>query len=543
MGDFDLDFFDLLGEAMDGAPIDFGSASEGQFTDGVPTAPVVAADAAPDALITAYQNGTFDPATASPADLEAIASQLGIPLPSQAPQFTAFSGDVNAPLGSGGSASEGQFTGAGDAPLAGADLPTMQQLEAELKDPVLKNVFYDTSTQTLRAADGSEVKPGSDTWNSIKAAVAKVDNLLGSNLGKLGGVAALGGLGVGLGRLLAGGAPTFKPPVPPPPTPQVAAGQQALLAALNGTTGGLPGAGGTSSADASIAAALLRNPQAVAAILGQPGLLGPGASGAADLGSTVSYGLAGQRNVAQGLSDAAARELITGAQQAPQESLLRMQALGMLPNLLDPSVAAVLSKDPLALASYVQAYNAVTNPASNPMLEQQFAKEERELRNGLYRDLGPGYETSTPGIQALQELQQKHDALRANDARAQATTYATLTQGRENAAQNVRQTAVQQNTGITQGVGRTPLGTTGTSLNSIVPTFPLLGIDQTNTDRSTQQTIANQAAIAAFNSQAASKAALANSVGSVFGNAAGGLGGGGFKVTKNADGSTSLSMA
>jgi hypothetical protein len=48
----------------------------------------------------------------------------------------------------------------------------------------------------------------------------------------------------------------------------------------------------------------------------------------------------------------------------------------------------------------------------DPGLESQLGNQEQTLREKLQQQFGPGYETSTPGIQALQEFQKSADSLR-----------------------------------------------------------------------------------------------------------------------------------
>lgn len=48
----------------------------------------------------------------------------------------------------------------------------------------------------------------------------------------------------------------------------------------------------------------------------------------------------------------------------------------------------------------------------SPALERELADEERVMREALSQKLGPNYETSTPGIQSLSEMRERHSALR-----------------------------------------------------------------------------------------------------------------------------------
>jgi hypothetical protein len=58
----------------------------------------------------------------------------------------------------------------------------------------------------------------------------------------------------------------------------------------------------------------------------------------------------------------------------------------------------------------------------SPALESEMANQEKIMREGLSRKLGTGYETTTPGIQALGEFQQKQGLLREESRRGELTS-------------------------------------------------------------------------------------------------------------------------
>lgn len=66
----------------------------------------------------------------------------------------------------------------------------------------------------------------------------------------------------------------------------------------------------------------------------------------------------------------------------------------------------------------------------DPSVERQLEEDERTLRNQLYRDLGQGYELSTPGQKALQDFRESAQALRYAISRGEMTSSEALSQSR-----------------------------------------------------------------------------------------------------------------
>lgn len=77
----------------------------------------------------------------------------------------------------------------------------------------------------------------------------------------------------------------------------------------------------------------------------------------------------------------------------------------------------------------------------DPALERSLAQGEEELRNTLASQLGTGYETSTPGIQALDEFRTSAEILRAGARTGQLTLAEQLGITREQQAQFRRGTS------------------------------------------------------------------------------------------------------
>ncbi len=148
------------------------------------------------------------------------------------------------------------------------------------------------------------------------------------------------------------------------------------------------------------------------------GLLGAGAIGAAGMG--VGRALAGptpnaptpslapgspvlaqgQNTVAQMLADQAQREAAYQAEQAPGYQGIRRQAMTLIPGQLNP-VTVENYQDPIQ-AGIAQELRATMAGQSNPMVEDQIRKDFGVLQNTMFRRLGPDWELSQPGQEALQ---------------------------------------------------------------------------------------------------------------------------------------------
>ena len=67
----------------------------------------------------------------------------------------------------------------------------------------------------------------------------------------------------------------------------------------------------------------------------------------------------------------------------------------------------------------------------SPTLEREIEGGANALRERLVRQLGPGWETSTPGIQAMREFEAQAEALREAERRDQLTTAESLALARQ----------------------------------------------------------------------------------------------------------------
>jgi len=77
----------------------------------------------------------------------------------------------------------------------------------------------------------------------------------------------------------------------------------------------------------------------------------------------------------------------------------------------------------------------------DPALEKDLGVQEQELRNQLTAQFGPGYETSTPGIQALEEFRRTAEILRSGARTGQLTLAEQLGITREQQNQFSRQSS------------------------------------------------------------------------------------------------------
>lgn len=179
---------------------------------------------------------------------------------------------------------------------------------------------------------------------------------------------------------------------------------------------------------------------------------------------------------------------------------------------------------------------------SDPALEREMRQATEILRNQLFQAGGPGYELSTPGIEALTKLAESQAIQRYMDRQNTLGNLSSLELARRqfnlqfpeqratsqfNRALNLsdfgerrRQAGLNERVQLTN-LGRTPLPQITAGLNSLVPVSALTGLDSAEADRRFQQGLNTQVALENFRSEQASNAALANSISSLFGTGAG----------------------
>lgn len=115
---------------------------------------------------------------------------------------------------------------------------------------------------------------------------------------------------------------------------------------------------------------------------------------------------------------------ITGITQTEEETARRAQESEITRLLGERSLAALKGELPV-----------------DPALEKDLQTQEQELRNNLTSRFGPGYETSTPGIQALEEFRRTSEILRSGARTGQLTLAEQLGITREQQQQFSRQSS------------------------------------------------------------------------------------------------------
>lgn len=116
--------------------------------------------------------------------------------------------------------------------------------------------------------------------------------------------------------------------------------------------------------------------------------------------------------------------IITGITQRAEETAKRAQSAEIERLLGERSLAALRGELPV-----------------DPALEKDLEVQEQELRNQLTAQFGPGYETSTPGIQALEEFRRTSEILRSGARTGQLTLAEQLGITREQQEQFRRQSS------------------------------------------------------------------------------------------------------
>ena len=314
----------------------------------------------------------------------------------------------------------------------------------------------------------------------------------------------LGGAGIGTSALLAGGGGE-RPTIQAGPSPEQAVGREALGRALTvpqgalaldralGVEGPAAGPGGEMFFD-------LDTGQIV------PG----GPTGAEALEAIVRRNLAGQGALSQFLAEAAQREVGAEREQTGAERLLRLTALTDVPLFMggyERDATRALLEDRLG--------RALRGEFSSPALERRLGETERTLRGGLFRQLGSGYELSTPGIQALSEFGRGAEELRGEEGRREIAALSGLEAGRRQLEEAVRGRGLQERLALT-GLGRTPTQQLLTGFQGMVPVAPLLGIESPAEQRQ-REALQFQSALSGFESEQAGRRALAQSVSNLFG--------------------------
>ena len=317
-----------------------------------------------------------------------------------------------------------------------------------------------------------------------------LDKLLESNVGRLGGALGVGALGLGAQQLIAGRSPTYRPPAYTP-SPVAQAGQTALLNALQGPAG-------------------------------------------PDLTRAAVAGTAGQAALAEQVAARVGREAGAEAEMAPGQRNIRMASLQDIQRLMPGGVETPI-EDPVRAALRQELLAVLSGGQSgvSPATARRQGLEEQEVRARLYHQLGPDYELTTPGIQALNMMQERHNAERFGERQQTIAAYGPQEAGRMQFATTAptellaRREAVRR--GALQDAERLGgLGIAGaernvTSLGQIVPVQTLLGGDPNRPNEINTQLQA-QAGLTGYQAANQRQRDLAAGVGGLFGTVAGTVG-------------------
>jgi hypothetical protein len=415
---------------------------------------------------------------------------------------------------------------------------------------------------------GKPVTPGSGD-----SVIDKALGVLGKVWADPGGKMAMVSLGLGAVGMLAGQLFAPTPPKLQTPTPVQSPAQQigtgVLAGALNAPAG----------APSSLTGSLAGGPGTVPGTGGAQNLAQFAPRGiAADLTSNVQNAVAGQRTISDAALGAAGRELLAQQEQAPGEREARLQALQDVRGLQGPTanlaptlasglmfgnatqntlnaapqpgqtIAPALYEDPIRIAMARQLEHVLGGDLPTPELDRQFKEEELALRNQLLRSNGPGYATSSVGIETLQRMresqqirreQYKMQVINTLGGQQQSRRQFDITQPeaqfqgrlanfapnelqRAQFAENVQANRMNQAQGIAGGFGRQPLANTATTLTSAAPTArELLGLDQAGRSAEQANQLQNQAALEAFKAGGQNAANTASGIAGLFTGAAG----------------------
>ncbi len=359
----------------------------------------------------------------------------------------------------------------------------------------------------------------SQTWGQIlNSAFNGLNSLLSSPGGKLLAGLGVGGASLGLAHALAGDVAKVKAPSLPNAATSSAAiglGQGALVNAYN--------QGGQES-----------------------------------LTDAFKSGLAGEKTLGNLLNLQASQEI--GAQQTenPITAGVRTAALGQIPGQMNATTNPnIVGTGQLGQAANTaatslvpgageigggigqQIRNVLSGHYSNPILENNIKMKRQAFEANMYAQLGPGWQTSTPGMQAQEQQDLLEESLRFQDQQQTISNYTPLynsiIQNQANIGTGATgQIQAAQNQGLNQNValsqlGRTPATTLASNLNTIAPPTSLAALPAAaaTTQQQGSQAFSANAANAASANQA--NQSLSAGIGALGGAIAGNL-------TKNAIG-------
>lgn len=403
-------------------------------------------------------------------------------------------------------------------------------------DEALANVPVDQLTaeervalqQAVIAARAAEAQqPGSG-----KGVLAEWSKKLGldTGLGRIIATIALGAAGLGAAQLFAGDTPRITLPGPAPLPAGVQAAQQALNRGLTTAPSLQPQAildanGNTiayQAADGTITPATAGGGPPLSASA-------PGRTGQDYLQGTFQRGLAGQETLSRLLAGSAARELQTDVEQAPQERTVRLSALEGLPEMLVTPEAIAAGEPVTPMDDVIRDYLRETigrisrGEFASPALERRLGREEEAVRNRLRTGLGRDYELSTAGMQGVNEFGDYANTLREEENRRYLSSFLPQEESRSRFAvtfpEDVRRSGVNERLTLSN-FGRRTAPQLTTSLSSMVPVQPLLGLGDAAAAARQQEAIQTQAALTSFGIENENRRALSQGIGGLAGTAA-----------------------
>ena len=314
-----------------------------------------------------------------------------------------------------------------------------------------------------------------------------IEGFLGTNLGRILAATGVGAVGLGAQQLLAGGTPTYRPPTYTP-TPVTQAGQAAVLRALEGPAG--------------------------------PALT-----------EAMEAGVTGQRDIARQVAERVGRETLAEQEMAPGERGIRMASLADIQALMQRGAEAPIA-DPIEQAIRQELLGVLGGGGTgvSPATGRRQALEEQEVRARLFRQLGEQYELTTPGIQTLREMKERHNSEQYTERQATIARLSPLEESRMRFSTVTPTDLLGRREGLRRanlgdverlsqfGIRGTPQNLT--ALGGIAPVQTYLGGDPERANLVNTQLQAG-AAQAAFGGETARRANLSRGIGDIAGLVAG----------------------
>ena len=311
--------------------------------------------------------------------------------------------------------------------------------------------------------------------------------VFGSPLGRAAVTGALGLGGLGLSRLLAGESPRLQLPTPRVST-GIQAGEQAVGEAL--------------------------------ALGGRESLRG-----------ATQQAFAGQHLTAAQLADRALREGQAEAEQAPGQRDIRLGAQGMIPGLMQPTAVGTF-EDPIEAALRSQLLSVLQGEGQgDPTQEARRQRERSAFENQMFRQLGPDWRLTTPGIQAQQQLEQRQNQERYGERETMIQARLPAQQGRQQfqylapvqraqGLEGIRRPALQDTERLSEfGIRGVPETLTG--LRSIAPTSAFISPEGAQRAADIGTSLEAQQALTAFQTRTQQQRELAQGISGLFGQVAG----------------------